>query len=286
MAKFGENYMRELRNELSVGLIRHMPALRRIYGEISTEYSAGAGLPPKTASRFREALYPILTMLKFLGLNYKSFAYDFCVSRSEQLAQIATTSENEQIFETILSSPFRIQQGDERVSGRTTIRAMLADTRPQALDEINKTKCGVYYDIQNRWLIVHWIEALQGVLANSVKFGKEPSPSYLKTISTRSTYNVPPEIVESGRVLVRMKGWMGPGVRPEHCSVFNVSHLIEDVAQHRRSGPASAPPTTAPPTPAPTALPPVLQRPARRSVLEMLAPQDPNAIQGDDDLKV
>jgi len=286
MAKFGEKYMRDLRNELSVGLIRHMPALRRIYGEISTEYSAGSGLPPKTASRFREALYPILTMLKFLGLNYKSFAYDFCVSRSEQLAQIATTSENEQIFETILSSPFRIQQGDERVSGRTTIRAMLADTRPQALDEINKTKCGVYYDIQNRWLIVHWIEALQGVLSNSVKFGKEPSPSYLKTISTRSTYCVPPDVVESGRVLIRMKGWMGPGIRPEHCSVFNVSHLIEDVAQHRRSGPASAPPTTAPPTPTPTPLPPVLQRPARRSVLEMLAPQDPNAIQGDDDLKV
>ena len=125
------------------------------------------------------------------------------------------------------------------------------------------------------------------MLSNSVKFGKEPSPSYLKTISTRSTYNVPPEVVESGRVLIRMKGWMGPGIRPEHCSVFNVSHLIEDVAQHRRSGPASAPPpVVAAPSPAPVSLPPVLQRSGRRSVLEMLAPQDPIATQGDDDLKV
>lgn len=274
MDNFGEVKIRQVKRDLAVGLYPHIPALHRIYGEISAEFATGVDLPARTPSRFREALYPVLSMMKLLGQDYKRFAYDFCDARKDQLARITSTSENEQIFETVLSSPFHIQQGEERVSGKTTIRAMLAHLERDAVEEINKTKCGVYFDFDTGWLVVHWIEALQGVLANSVKFGRETSPSYLKEMSQRSPHHVPVDQVRAQKVLERLKGWMGPGVQLGQVSVFDVRYLVEDARN------TLMPAVTTPPKKDEK------KTEAKKAPEGIPDPSEEGEVQGDEDLKV
>lgn len=245
---YGEVGMRATRRDLAVGLMRHMPGLHATQTEVEREFATGALMPAHAQARFREALYPVLTMLKFLRAEaekqgradvipeYKRFAMEFADSRKDQLARLKATTENEQIFETLLSSVIHVQndssQGSERMGYGTTIRIMLADLNK--LEDINKTKKGVYLDTKMEWLIVNWIEAKQGVLLNTNY--KYDQPGFLKQISERSPHHVSQDDVRSSRVLDRLVDVMGPCQKLELISAFSVRHLLDAARKRREEG--------------------------------------------------
>lgn len=238
LEEFKDEGIHSVRHQVAVGPLRHVGALRRLQVAVEREYANGARLPAHASSRFREAMYPVLTMLKLLHdlspatmPDYQRFAYDFAESRREQLARLKTTSENEQIFETVLSSAIQIDNSDDRRSWTTTIRIMLADMNK--LDEINKTKKGVYFDKKMDWLVVSWIEACQGVLANS-KY-KAETPTFLKQVSERSPFHVPTEQVRQANVLERLVDDMGPCQPIDLITVFSVKHLLAEARARRES---------------------------------------------------
>ena len=251
--KFGDEGIQRVRHELAVGLIRHMPRVRQIQAEMEKEYSSSAMLPAYASSRFRESLYPSLVMLRLATEEaqkkgdvppefpeYRQFAYDFAESRKDQLSRLKTSSENEQIFESILSSSIQIANTeDHRMSWVTTIRIMLADVNK--LDDVNKTKKGVYLDKRTEWLVVNWIEATQGVLANCAKYRNETT-TFLKQVSERSPHYVSTAEVKKARVLERLVHVMGPCQSLDLITVFSVRHLLEEARKSRAETESSTPP--------------------------------------------
>jgi len=242
--RYGEIGIRSTRRDLAVGLLRHMAELRSVQTKVESEFASGALLPPHAQARFREALYPVLTMLRFLSEeavrtgkkadlipDHKRFATDFSNSRRDQLTRLKATSENEQIFETILGSVIHLQsdRNSERISNGTTIRIMLASLNE--LDDINKTKQGVYLDIKMEWLIVNWVEAQQGVLSNTRY--KQDSPTFLKQVSERSPHHVAPDQVRDSRTLERLVDVMGPCQKLELITAFSIRHLLDAVRKRR-----------------------------------------------------
>ncbi len=275
---FGEARLRQMKHELAIGLLKHIPELVQAYKDIAKEFATGANLPAKVPSRFREALYPALAMQKFLGLDYKKFAMDFCSSRKEQLTRISSTSENEQVFEAVLSSPFYVNsEGGGSVSSKANVRSYIANVVQNDIEKINNTKCGVYYDYPTHSLVVHWIEAIQGVLSSAPKFGKEVSSNYLKEISQRSAHHVPSEKVLELKILDRVCKWMGPGIQLSHCSVFDVTHLYEAARTARV-------PDTTTVVALPTAA--VKGPPVSKITTEGATETDPDKVQGDDEMKI
>ena len=244
--RHGEVGIRAARRDLTVGLLRHMPALRVAQTAVEREFASGALLPPHVQARFREGLYPVLSMLRFLREeavragrepdevpDYRRFAVEFSNSRRDQLTRLRATSENEQIFETILGSVIHVQndssQGSERMGFGTTIRIMLADLNK--LGDINKTKKGVYLDVTMEWLIVNWVEAQQGVLMNTRY--RQDSPTFLKQVSERSPHHVPQDEVRDSRSLERLVDVMGPCQKLELITVFSIRHLLDAVRKRR-----------------------------------------------------
>lgn len=237
--KFGEIGIASVRRQLAVGLLKHMPRLRQLQMDIEREYATGAKLPAHVPSRFREALYPIIAMMRLIeeqpggqaAINPAAFAVDFAESRRDQLLRLRVTSENEQVLESILSSPFQISTG-ESIAYVTSIRVMLTDHNK--LDAVNHTHKGVYLDLQNEWLVVNWIEASQGVLANT-RF-KNETPTYLKQVSERSPHHIRTDDAKKSHVLERMTGVMGPCQSYDLVTVFSVKHVLEEAKRHRESG--------------------------------------------------
>ncbi len=241
--KYGDELIQKTRHELVVGILPHMLALRNNQTAIEKEYVSGAKLPAHASSRFREALYPVLAMLKLIGdraaqqgrasqvPGYQQFAYDFAETRKEQLARLKTTSENEQVFETILGSAIQVAGvgSSEQMSGVTTLRVMLSDLNK--LDDVNKTKKGVYLDTKMEWLVVNWVEAAQGVLAQS-KYRAE-TPTFLKSVSERSPHHIETAEVVKARVLERLVDVMGPCQPLGLISVFSVKHLLDATRKRR-----------------------------------------------------
>lgn len=254
--RFGDEGIARTRHELVAGMVPHMLALRRHQAEIEKEYVSGGQLPPHASSRFRASMYPALSVLKLVARraaeqgrggevpDYRRFAYDFAESRKEQLARLKTTSENEQVFETVLSSGIQLSSGGaELMASTTSIRLMLGDLNRH--DDINKLKKGVYFDKKMEWLVVNWVEAAQGVLAQSKYRGE--TPTFLKSVSERSPYHVDSEEVIRERVLDRLVDVMGPCQPIGLITVFSVRHVLDaararrDAALARIDAPLSAP---------------------------------------------
>lgn len=243
---FGELKLRGLKRDLAVAFLPHMLELRKCQAEIEQEFATGKTLPAFASSRFREGVYPILAMLKFLKAqpggeqipDYKQFAYDFCVSRKDELTALKTESQHVQLFETILSSPFEIVSDESRVSWSTNIRVLLADLGK--LDEINKTQKGVYFDAKMEWLAINWVSATQGVLARAVSWHKQ-NTSALNAIASRSPYYVSPADVVNGGILERLVPYMGFGQNVDTVAVFSVKHLLDQARKARVDAMAGAP---------------------------------------------
>lgn len=234
--KYGEERIAQMRHQLAVGLLKHIPTLRRIQREVEKEFSTGASLPKHVPARFREAMYPIITLMKFLnGLpggaslpDAGEFAHAFCDTRRDQMSRLKTTAENEQVFEAVVRSPFAIRDVDN-VSYVASIGQMLSDDN--MVTKINKTRQGVYFDAKCEWIVVNWIEACQGVLSNSRY--KTEAVTFLKQVSERSPFVVKIEDAKNQRVLERLRGVMGPGHSHDFCTVFSVKHLLEEAKQAR-----------------------------------------------------
>src|ERR1700745_1263462 len=175
-------------------------------------------------------MYPMIAMLKLLREQEgggvlpepASFAYDFSNTRRDGLQRLKSTAENEQLLETILGSTFELAKPDN-IPPSTNIRLLLRDLNN--LEAINKSYKGVYFDPRNEWMIVHWIEAAQGVL-NNTKYKTEPS-TFLNQVAERSPYNVSTEEATSSRLLERMPDWMGAGHKYDLLTVFSVKHILD-----------------------------------------------------------
>jgi hypothetical protein len=115
------------------------------------------------------------------------------------------------------------------MSGVTTLRVMLSDLNK--LEDVNKTKKGVYLDTKMEWLVVNWVEAAQGVLAQSTYRGE--TPTFLKSVSERSPYYVETADVVRERVLERLVDVMGPCQPLGLITVFSVKHLLDATRKRR-----------------------------------------------------
>ena len=248
--KYGDAVIKQTRHDMAIGFLPHMLMLRKIQGEIEKEYASNTKLPPHASSRFREAMYPILCMLRLIGdlakaknmpdvvPDYQQFAYDFSESRREQLARLKTTSENEQVFQTILGASIQTASvgAQEQLSGGTNLRVMLGDLNK--LDDINKLKRGVYLDMKMEWLLVNWVEASQGLLYQT-KYRTE-TPATLKTYSERSPHHINSDDVKRARSLDRLVDVMGPCQPIDLISAFSVKHILDAARARREEGMAKA----------------------------------------------
>lgn len=253
LERWGAEKCASVKHCLGVGLYKHVPRLRELQKIVRAEYSSGALLPAYVPARFREALVPILTMLRFLSEqpggasslpSYQQFAVAFSESRKNFLTQLHTTSVNEEVFQSLLESPFQVIGADAH---KTTIRSMLGNAN--GLDEINQTKQGVYFDKQMNWLVVPWIQACQGVLQHTPF--KSEKPVYLKKVAERSPHHVDPEEAKASGVLRRLRADTGPGMTYDLVTVFSVKHLMIETQQMWSGGGGTAHPEPKAPADAP-----------------------------------
>ena len=236
--KYSEEGIAQTREDLATGMYPYMPRLRVLQKEVEKEFATGKQLPSFVPSRFRESLYPMLTMLKFLREQpggealpeVAAFAWDFCATRKDSLGRIKTTSENEQLFEALMNSNFELTDAaTDNVAHVSCVRQMLSDQN--GLNNINKVKKGVYYDAEREWIVVDWVSATQGILTKT-RYAHEPT-TFLKQVSERSPHYISTDEAKAARVIERLADVMGYGHRYNMLSIFSVKGIL-DLARRSR----------------------------------------------------
>lgn len=226
---YGLQALEELKQDLSIGLLPRIADIQRAYNEIEKEYSKAGSKPVTVDTRYFEALFPALSIMKLLGKDYKKFVLEFCDANKENLATTAGHTDSMQIFYWLAQSPaFTVRPGDGKTPYPATLLTMLAS--PEYRSEINLSATGLYFDEPSNLLVVNWTMAVQMVLNRHSKYAKETNIINLRELASRAPNSVKPEELQRSGALSRLRGAGLTGVPVHHLSAFNIAHLMRDMS--------------------------------------------------------
>lgn len=222
--EFGDDFRRELKADLSIGLFPHIAKIHRVYAEIEKEFAKPGAKPVKVDTRFFQALYPALAVMKLLGKDYKKFALDFCEANKAPLQYSAEQTDSSNLLDWLLQSgELRIQEDGRDMQ----VNALQCLATPALRDKINLTQSGLYFDSETNLLIVNWTMAIQGVLRKHARYSKETTIFNLREIAQRSAYAVKVDVLAESGALARLRGFGLASVAPTHLTAYRVTHIVE-----------------------------------------------------------
>lgn len=217
LKEFGKEYITALRNDLTVAFLPHIAEIQELYAKTQSEFHRA---PFAMDSRYFEALLPAITMVRFLGEDYKKFIADFSETQRETISTTAHHTDSTQLFDWLVHSP-RIRR-DNGVN--SSVMQLLA--LPETRGEINISSCGVYYDAELKLLVVNWLQALQSLLSG-YKYDNTTNILNLRDLGNRHPWAMRPEEVKTSGVLARLKRY-SLGLDPSNLTVFRIRHIIDE----------------------------------------------------------
>lgn len=226
MKYYSQEDIEAVRASGTIAMLRYIPKLQRLYSEIEREYHEGGSLPPGVPSRYREGLYPVLSVMKLLGLDYAKFAKEFCLTRWADIQQINTTTESDNLLNAILSSPIAARI-EGRVGASTTIQEMLMDRTERGF--INQTGSGVRYGqvkvdgVERHLLMVQWVNARQGVLKNHTAYQAYADTTLFSMASAGDN------VIPADKVKDPIKEFFGPQRGGNGITVYDITSLVDEM---------------------------------------------------------
>jgi hypothetical protein len=236
---FDEDRFSEARRFLSTHIysygkeiLANIEELRGIYTRKSSnplktqlaDHIGGTRVPP----RFMGMLVMCAAVVKSAGKNPHEFMRKVCRDQADWIGVMSETSTHSQLFSDILSSSIAVKNDTE--TGRTTIRRILSSSSERSrIQEYDVGLAYVEFDDQ-KWLIVHWEDALPNLLAKS-----RPSVYRGETAARlQAKANRDDRVVSyhSARKLHSGRGgfkkYLGSGIRISSCTIYNMNKFIEE----------------------------------------------------------
>lgn len=219
MQLFGEVKLRGIRRDLPLVMFRHAARYRKAFFEISLEFRDGGGLKYGKLARSREHFYNAMAVMKLCGKDYKKFLHTYFETHEANLERIAHTSLSNDMFSEILSTP-AVRLNDMTDPAPKTLHTILSGSTPT---QVNDASCGLYFDKETSWLVVHWATAKVVFLSME---SRSKSPTYLKQQASRNTYHISDDHVEKSGIRKRLIPYMGRNIPLREISVFNVNEFL------------------------------------------------------------
>lgn len=211
------NYLGRVTN---LALFHHVPALRALYPEVVKEYQAfEASLPIPIDSRYVSAFFSTFTLMSYLGVDWKKFFYDWCVANEDTIVRSASIRESDSILREMMGT-YVIKQSDR--DNLMCVAQLLAT--PDTREDVNTAGVGMYYDRQNKLLLINITQAIPRLLSRQGQLTM--TPTRLKDILDRhSAALTTKEVLQSG-ILDKIARYMGTDVGAQHVVVLHADQWL------------------------------------------------------------
>jgi hypothetical protein len=221
--EFGTEGLETLKRQLSMALLPHAAKLIQTFDELELEYSKPGTRPAKIETRAFETLFPAMTIMKMLGKDYKKFVQDFCDANEETFGLVSTRTDSRELFDWLSQSPMLIHRDDGGNKDRANLLQLLAT--PETRAEITKCGMGLFWDEQDKVLVVSWPAAVQTILSNT-RYAKETNMANMRELANRDPYAVKPEVLVKSPALARLRASGLGAVNPIYLTGYNLAPLI------------------------------------------------------------
>lgn len=227
LQEYGEFYIEQLKQDLSIALLPRIAQLQRAYAEIEVEFSQPGARPSSIDSRIFEGLYQAMSVMKLLGMDYRQFAKEFCEANKEVLTVAAGQTDTMEVFHwTTQTACIPTRLGEDGKDRRyASVLQMLAT--PDLRTEINISGTGLFFDEPTQMLVVNWTMAIQRVLHLHAKYGKETNVFNLREMANRAPHAVKAEDLDRSGALARLRPQGLAGVPTTHLTAYHMGHIIQ-----------------------------------------------------------
>jgi hypothetical protein len=208
---YGIMALEQLKKDLAILLLPHAATLQKIYREIELEF--GQNARRMLDQRYMEGLYPALSMMKFLGQDYRKFLDEWTDANKDAFKFGATHTDSMELFHYICQSPKLPVRNPANNHEKNYVPLIQLLATPETREQINQTNSGLYFDEVQQVLVVSWNAAVQVVLSQHAKYSRESNLFNLRDLANRAPNVVPTEELISTGVLARLKG-QGIGAIP------------------------------------------------------------------------
>lgn len=240
---FGIQALEQIKKDLAIALLPHAATLQQMYREIEIEF--GQGAKRMLDQRYFEGLYPALTVMKFLGQDYRKFLDEWTEANKDTFKFSATHTDSLELFHYICTSPRLLVRSDNNERERNYVQLVDLLATPELRAQINQTNSGLYFDEVQQVLVVSWSAAVQVVLSHHPRYSRESNLFNLRDLANRAPNAVPPEELIATGVLARLKS-QGIGAIPVgYLTGYRMTDKINDLS-------GSAQVNVDPPTPKPS----------------------------------
>lgn len=226
--EFGEAGLLELKQKLSLALLPHIATIQEHYQSIIKEFGLPGKKPTSIDSRVFEALYPALTIMKFLGLDYQKFVIDYCGANKDMLTMAASHTDSMALFDWITQTAnLKIRVGERNDRNDASVLQLMMS--PETRHEINLSGSGLFYDEPSATLIVNWTTAIQKVLSGHSRYSRETNIMNLRELANRVPHAVKPAELEGSGALTRLKAYGLGGVTAHQLTAYKMTHILQEL---------------------------------------------------------
>ena len=226
--EFGVQGLEQLKQDLAIALLPYAATLQTMYREIEIEF--GQGAKRMLDQRYFEGLYPALTMMKFLGQDYRKFLDEWTEANKDAFKFGATHTDSMELFHYICTSPRLLVRSADNNHDRNYVQLVDLLATPETRAQINQTNAGLYFDEVQQILVVSWSAAVQVVLSHHPRYSRESNLFNLRDMANRAPNAVPPEELIATGVLARLKS-QGIGAIPVgYLTGYRMADKINDLS--------------------------------------------------------
>jgi hypothetical protein len=226
LQEYGSTYIEQLKHDLSIALLPHIAKLQQAYAEIEVEFSKPGARPSTIDSRIFEGLYQALSVMKVLGLDYKTFASEFCEANKEVLTVAASQTDTMQVFDWLTQTACISTRLSSDGKDRHEANVLQMLSTPELRSEINISATGIFFDEPSQLLVVNWTMAIQRVFMAHGKWGRETNVFNLRELANRAPNAVKTEDLERSGALDRLRRQGLAGVASSHLTAYRMGHII------------------------------------------------------------
>lgn len=190
--QFSLNEIEQMRKTLTLGLLHHAPEILSLHESVCAEfhnYATQLGIMDRQLRNY----LPIVSILKYMGKNYKQFLIEYSQEKMARLAKLGGVDESaDHIWDAIFYTPLPIHHFSAGTSiGMMPIINMLADRTHT--DLLHSLGLGVYFLESRQWAIVIWRQVAATILRYSTAYRKLVAINKLKTIAESHPLAIAPE---------------------------------------------------------------------------------------------
>jgi len=224
--EFGEDRIAEMGRQIATAMYPHAQVLAQYEKEIRKEFrDLQATLPFTVEWRFASSLFSALAVMKFLGLDWKSFFKSYVVSNESIIQRATTISESETYLNAMLYNPV-IFQRDDNIN--VAVSQLLIS--PEKRAEINSSACGVFFDEEKELLLLLLDQAVPRLLPNHLKT-RGMAGSRLKDTLERHNAALTPKEVQATNILRKVGPYLGAGIKLQDVVVFRADRWLNSAQE-------------------------------------------------------